>query len=262
MPLHFDSITNDSQDTRLIAWIFTTQINRAERVEASADAKFLHLYKSFQDEKTGEVLGRYVFTVVVNDKALNILDADIVFDNPQNVDVFFWDMRNGSSDSNEYYEAVLSDEGFHFQLETVGRHIIEGNITGTVQKVSLCAFPFQLTIYETMEELNSAFGLREPIKVGNTDYIVNGISEKFISPGGVIGDETGETYSFIVGDIIDFRDVTINMGEVDLSFVLTHIDTALGTIPVPMGREVFDLSKLNKGVYVAMKADVKAEFER
>ncbi|MBQ3216741.1 MAG: hypothetical protein IJB35_02875, partial [Oscillospiraceae bacterium] len=51
-------------------------------------------------------------------------------------------------------------------------------------------------------------------------------------------------------------------GEAALPFVLAKVDTALGAIPVAMGREVFDLKELKAGCIVAMNADIKADLAR
>ncbi len=50
------------------------------------------------------------------------------------------------------------------------------------------------------------------------------------------------------------------MGENNLSFILANVITGAGIMPAPMGKDVFDLQNLHEGSYVAMYADIKADF--
>jgi len=50
------------------------------------------------------------------------------------------------------------------------------------------------------------------------------------------------------------------MDEERLNFILASVITGAGMMPVPMGKDVFDLHNLHGGSYVAMHADVKADF--
>ena len=74
--------------------------------------------------------------------------------------------------------------------------------------------------------------------------------------------EDDESYSFLIGKVKSFTDVQIQFGEVTWSFVLAKVFTALGTVPIAMGREVFDLTELVPGAIVAMNANVKADLSR
>ena len=80
-------------------------------------------------------------------------------------------------------------------------------------------------------------------------------------PGGLFDPEKkeDESYSFIIGKVVSYRDVEIAFGETVLPFVLAQVETGLGIIPVSMGREVFDLSELEIGCIIAMNADIKAD---
>ena len=68
-----------------------------------------------------------------------------------------------------------------------------------------------------------------------------------------------EHYSFVVGTVRSFSDVRWAFGDYELDFVIAHVDTALGCIPVAMGRDVFDLSALDVGSIIGMNADVKVD---
>ena len=61
---------------------------------------------------------------------------------------------------------------------------------------------------------------------------------------------------------VSYRDVEIAFGETVYPFVLAQVDTALGVIPVSMGREVFDLEDLQVGRIIAMNADIKADLAK
>ena len=262
MPLHLNSVTNDSDNSNVLAWIFS-QVNDSELGFASKNSNYIHLFKPLVDSISKKQIGRIVYTLKNNDaeKRLEVLDVDIVFENSQSVDLSFLSLRKGSSDSNEYYDVELKNgKSGHMSIETVNRHMIEEEICGTTRKVHLCAFPFKLSLYNSMEALNKALGFTKPVKVGDTDFEVSGFSDEFVAPGDLFGAEDGETFSFILGRIESYREVLLQMGKINLPFILADVTTGAGTIPIPMGKEVFNLQELHEGSYVAMHADVKADF--
>lgn len=262
MPIHLGAMTNDSDNASILAWIFS-QAGNSELGFASKDSNYFHFFKPLMDTISGRQVGRIVFTLKNNEaeKTLEILDVDMFFENPQSVDISFLSRREGSSDSNEYYDVeFMNGRDGHMAIETVNRHMIEGDIEGTTQSVHLCAFPFKLSLYDSMDELNKALGFSQPIKVKGTDYEVNGFSEEFAAPGDAFGAQEGETFSFIIGKIYDYKEVQLQMDEDRLSFILASVITGAGVMPVPMSKDVFNLQKLHGGAYVAMHADVKADF--
>ena len=68
-----------------------------------------------------------------------------------------------------------------------------------------------------------------------------------------------EHYSFLIGSVKSYSDVSWEFGEFKLDFVVATLDTALGNIPVAMSRDVFDLSALSVDSVIAMKADIKVD---
>ena len=104
-----------------------------------------------------------------------------------------------------------------------------------------------------------AMGFDKEIKTEGVDFSVKGFSEKFIMPGGSMADDD-ESYTFLLGKVISYRDVIWRLGTIELSFIITWLDTALGAIPAAMSRKVFDLSALREGVIIAMNSDIKADF--
>ena len=126
--------------------------------------------------------------------------------------------------------------------------------------MSISAFPFQLTVHNSIDEYNSWAGFGKGISVGGTDYKVHGFSEHFIMPGGTFGEEDeDEHYSFLLGTVLSWREVSWKIGENALPFLIVWLDTALGVIPAAMSSEVFDLSQLKEGAIIAMSADIKAD---
>ena len=195
---------------------------------------------------------------------LEIKDLDIVWNNDTPTRLQFNTLRDGSSDANEYYEAETVGDGQHLEIETVNRHAVKGDILDTEREVYISAFPFELSVYADIDAFNKWVGFKSEITLGDTDLKVGGFSEKFMMPGGLFNDKKkmDESYSFVVGTVVAYRDVEIAFGETVLPFVLAQVDTALGVIPVSMGRDVFDLEKLEVGCVVAMNADIKADVAR
>ena len=264
MPLHLNSITNDTQKAEPLAWILQKGMDDCDSIFITEDQKYFHIRCNIIDRLSGNAIGRIVYTILHGEKVLEIKDLDIVWNNDVPTRLQFNTLRDGSSDSNEYYEAETVEEGQHLELETVNRHVVSTEIIDTEREVFISAFPFELSVYSDMNAFNEWAGFNRVITVGDTDLKVGGFSEKFMMPGGLFNDKkkSDESYSFVVGKVVSYRDVEIAFGETVYPFVLAQVDTALGVIPVSMGREVFDLEHLQVGCIVAMNADIKADMAK
>lgn len=266
MPLHFNAITNDSQNTAALAWVLQSGMDECDSVFISQDQQYFHIQSPVKDVLSQEEIGKIVYTIKNNDeqKALEVLDLDFILNTSEYTELKFLNKRNGSSDSNEYYDVETTSEGQHLQIETVNRHTIsDDSIEDCERKVRISVFPFELSVYKDMDAFNKWAGFGDGKEVGNTGLKVGGFSETFAMPGGMFKEKADdESYSFLVGRVKSFRDVQVSFGEISWDFVLANVYTALGTVPVAMGREVFDLSALEPEVIVAMNADVKADMSK
>ena len=263
MPLHLDSITPNSQDSSIIACILQKWINECDAVFATEDKKYIHMRKRITDILTNENIGQMIYTVFHNEveKRLEILDLDIIMDSDATSKIRFLKLREGSSDSNEYYDVEAVAEGQHLEIETVNRHTEPRDLVDTEREVHVSMFPFQLTVYESIDDLNQQFGFSKPVEAGKSGLFVHGYSERFAMPGGLMNEnkKADDSYSFVIGKVKSFRDVAIEFGESNLPFVLAKVDTALGVVPVVMGRDVFELSKLRNNCIIAMNTVVKVD---
>jgi hypothetical protein len=264
MPLHLNSITNESQKAEPLAWILQKGMDECDSVFISDDNKYFHIRGNIIDRLSGQPIGKMVYTILHDDNVLEIKDLDMVWNNSVPTVLQFNKLRDGSSDANEYYEAETVDEGQHLELETVNRHVVSEDIVNTKREAFISAFPFELSIFADIQAFNEWAGFKREIAVGNTDLKVGGFYEKFMMPGGMFNDEkkSDESYSFVIGTVISYQDVEIAFGETVYPFVLAQVDTALGVIPVSMGRDVFDIEKIREGCIVAMNADIKADVAR
>lgn len=264
MPVHFNSFIADKEEelkTNLFSNIVQKYTQDAEDIFVSEDKKSIHMTNYIREINTNEIIGKVVITLKVRDNAIEIVDTDITIKNPNITKLHFDEKLQQSSEANEYY-TVISDDDSHFQIETVNRYSLKSeNIEGTDQKVYLSAFPFQLDLYSNENEMNSALGFKEPIKVGNTDMYVNGYSTNMMAVGNVLSGKSDEPSSFIIGIIEDYKDVIVKIADINISYTIIYINTAIGTLPVAVHRANFDLSKLQKGNILAMFADVKADFK-
>lgn len=261
MPLHLNSITNDSRNAQTLAWLLTDGMDGCDSLFITEDKKYLHIRRKFTDLRSKELIGQIVYTLKVTEKGLEILDLDLIWNNALPTTLRFITLRKGSSDSNEYYEAETVPGEQHLELETVNRHAVKGDLIHTEREVFVSAFPFSLTVFQDIDAFNQWVGFGKERKIGDTGIKIGGLAETFMMPGGLFDPEKkeDESYSFIIGKVVSYRDVEIAFGETVLPFVLAQVETGLGTIPVSMGREVFDLSELEIGCIIAMNADIKAD---
>lgn len=264
MPLHLNSISNNRQESEILAFICDHELNKAESAFVTEDKKYLHLTKTINDKTNGERIGKFVFTIFNDEIAncYNLLGIDIVIDTDHTTPLHFFNRLEESSDANEYYEVETIDDQQHLEVETVNRHTITGDISDTTRDVYISAFPFALNVFEDIKEFNGFAGFSKDIKVGNTEYSVNGYAEDFASTGAFFGAEKGEIFSFLLGKVISFRDVHVQLGEITLNFVIAQLQTALGALPTVMNRDEFDLRYLSVGKLIAMKAAIKVDFAK
>lgn len=253
-------MTDREVGPQVLAWLVQEGLDGCEEVFADREGRFIHLRRSLIDTLTDQPIGKICYTIAVRQEMLEILDLDMTMDNEVPTALRFDRRRDMSTDATEYYVAQIAEDDGHLEIETVDRHTVEGALEGTVHSCAVSAFPFELDLYENMDALNRSLGFAEPIKNENTGLEIFGFSERFIMAAGSFhsGDEE-ESYSFVIGRVVSFRDVEVAFGEVRLPFVLAQLDTALGIIPVVMGREVFDIEAISEGCFVGMNADIKAD---
>lgn len=259
MPLHLNSFTDDYHE-ELFHWVATEAIEDATYYFDVKDKTHLLFQKVLTDTLSGDPIGRIVYLLKINKDNVEILDLDIVIDNEARASIQLLSKREESDESNEYYEAEPVNGRGHFIIETVNRLTIAEEINEKELDVSISIFPFELTVFEDMKAFNAFCGLTEPRRVGNTDLMVHGFSSRFIMPGGIFESKKREQpFSMLIGEVLSFRDACFEFGKRKLPFVLAMVDTAIGTVPIVMGREVFDLSKLKEGCIVGMNANIKAD---
>lgn len=261
MPLHLNSITNDSRNAETLAWILQDGVDECDSVFITEDRKYLHIRGPIKDLRSGEKIGQIIYTLKMKEDALEVLDIDMVWNNDRPTKLRFNTLRAGSSDANEYYEAETADDEQHLEVETVNRHTTHEELLDTEREVYVSAFPFSLTVFSGIDAFNEWAGFKEERSIVDTGLKIGGFAETFMMPGGLLdpNKKQDESYSFIIGKVVSYRDVEIAFGKTVLPFVLAQVETGLGIIPISMGRDVFNLSELKNGCIIAMNADIKVD---
>ena len=264
MPLHLDAITK-SYSNETLMWIFQNCFNECQDIVVSADKNYFHCSKPIYNIITQEKIGEFVFTATINaeQKSMEILDVDIVLTNQEYASLKFIEKLNNSSSSNEYYDVETLEQNQRFQIETVHRYVVPEDVTGKIHKVSLSAFSFKLTIYDDINAFNKYIGFSDNIKVASTDMTVLGLSETFIAPSDLFKADinTCETFSFVIGKVKSFENVSVILNNSIIKFIIAQIETGAGNMPVAMSKDVFNLNILDIGKIIVMYADIKADFK-
>ena len=201
-----------------------------------------------------------VITLIVRPDNIELVDTDIVLLSDHKTKLHFEEKLEQSSEANEYYIVYDLDQEKHFDIETVNRYSEPDEIEGKDKEVYLSAFPFQLDLFENEDEMNKALGMGKEIDIPSIGKKVITMDPRMMSDGRVM---TGsdEPCSFIIGQVNDFKDVEVNIADINIKFKIIYLDTAIGIMPVAVNGENFDLSKLKKDVYLGMVADIKADFK-
>jgi hypothetical protein len=246
-----------------LAALLKGALEHSDAAVISEDQNYIQMAQFLVDVLSGQRIGKLVYTMYrsADEKSLNVLDLDITLDSESTTELRFLEKLPASSDANEYYDVEATDEGQRLQVETVNRYLIRQEIENTTQTVRTSAFPFRLTVYKDLDELNQKLGFsghrgEEP---GMEELRLH---EHFAAPGSLSQDDAlkGETFSVIVGTVRSVRDVEVRFGKTKIPFVIAQVNSALGLLPTAMGRDVFDLDGLVPGAAVIMYADIKADF--
>ena len=64
MPLHFDAITEDAQNTEVLAWILRSGMEGCDSVFVSADKFYFHIRTPLHDDLTGDKIGDLIYKPV------------------------------------------------------------------------------------------------------------------------------------------------------------------------------------------------------
>lgn len=261
MPVHLNSIVkNKEKENNIFLGIIKKDFNNSTNVFISEDKEIIIASKDILDKNNMEIIGKEVITTKLSKDGASyeILDVDLELLNENKITLEFDSKLKESSDSNEYYNVHTVDNNVHFQIETVNRYKIEDrDIVNKRKDVYISAFPFVLSIFSTMEEVNKALGFIKPIKVKELDLDVNGYSEEFVGNGDIFG---GYISSIIIGRVVSFSSVNAIIGEELVPFTLIKVKTSIGIIPVAASKDVFDLSDLEEDKLIVMIANVKADF--
>ena len=260
MPVHLNSIVNSEKIENVFSNIISKDFAKIEAVFVTEDKLKCNGIKNIIDKNINEAIGRITYTIKTNEKegCNELIDSDITLLNDNLVELNFEDKYKESSDANEYYQ-VSSVGGIHFEVETVGRYRISNDIEGTKQKVYLSAFPFQMNLYNTVDELNKDMGFEKPIQTPIKNLSAHGYSTTFMGCGSMIT-KNNEPSSLIIGVIESYRDITTLFGNVEVSFTIINLKTGVGIIPVAVSKDIFNLTNIDNNRIVMMLCNLKAEF--
>ena len=265
----FDSIIKKKNKKKeklkelILEGILQVDLKASDEVFVSKNKKKFTITKYIKDIEKNQKIGKTVITLMTNkeNRSHEIMDIDITLLNDNPTELYFEEKLNGSSDTNEYYNVCTIKNDIHFQVETVKRYSIEEpELTNTKQNVYVSIFPFRLTVYENIDELNKNLGFKKPIKTGIANLEVHGFSEEFAGIGEPFVGNKEEICSFIIGKVVSFQEVNAIIGGIEIPFTIINLKTGFGTHPVAASKETFNLSNLSKDKLLAMLADVKVDF--
>ena len=263
MPLHLESFITEDKSNNTIS-VMLVGVRTAEPLYISKDETIVHSRKRMKDTLTDEEFGSIIYTLRIEQpiKKLSIIDIDIVLDNDNKTKLQLLNKLPASSEANEYYDAEVVGQGGHLQIETVNRNACKEEIIDTEQEVYISAFPFSVEIYNDMEEFNKKSGLEKDIKVGEQELRCNGFADNFMAPASLfqMGIDSNETYTYFFGKVSSIREVESEDFGDKVAFLIVCVDSGMGTIPVAMSHECFDLGELAVGKVLEMRADIKADF--
>lgn len=204
-----------------------------------------HFRTDMIDRNTGDLIGLFVTSLYADaaEKRNVILDEDITFPCERGIKLRFLRKIGETSFANQLYTAVLPGTDYPpFWVETVNRFTVTPQLEGKEVEGTVTFYPVQISCYENMTALNHAYGAPFHIdkpgleELGLTDF---GYSDRFMT--------MVEGYPKLFGTVSSVREICSNIGSVDLEFSLVYARTSLGTIAIPINKELFDIEKIEPG---------------
>lgn len=262
MPVHFESFISDKNEelkNKLLADILEKYTEQIDSIVASEDKTKLLSNTYFKDTRTKRNIGKVVLSFLIESKQMQIVDIDIVLLTKNKTALHFENKLEQSSLSNEYYLVCDTNQERHFDIETVNRQAIVGDIENTIQETYLSAFPFQVNIYENEKELNQAFGMNKKVNIPGMGETELKMDAKMMGEGQVMV-KAQEPCSFVIGQVRSIKDVEADIAGNLIPFKIVQLDTGIGTMPVAITEKNFHLDKLKKGAFMVMVTDIKADF--
>ena len=259
MPLHLEAITK--KDTMEAISAAMKKIETCKSIWGKKGGKYVLFKEDICDCKDNEKIGEFIYTLKLDEEGYTLLDLDITVKNISDVTLRFDELLEGSSDANEYYNVEYNDS--IFQVETVNRHMLsDKDLTLKKHTVNLCAFPFKLNFYKTIQEVSEQFGLNKELEIPQVGKKIVTIADDFMASSDLFmsDPDSMETFSAVVGKVVKLKYVDIDFfGEKETCIIL-DIKTHVGNLATIIGKDIFDISEMKVGNYVFMCADIKADF--
>ena len=259
MPLHLETLTK--KDTMEAISAAMKKIETCKSIWRKKDGKYVLFKEDICACSNNEKIGECIYTLGVSEEGYTLLDLDITVKNTSNVMLQFDELLEGSSDANEYYNVEYNDS--IFQVETVNRHMLaDKDLTLKKHTVNLCAFPFKISFYETIQKVSEQFGLNKEVEIPQVGKKIVNIAGDFMAASDLFKSDSDitETFSVVVGKVDKLKYVEIDFFGEKETCVIIDIETHVGNLTTIIGKDIFDISDMKVGNYVFMCADIKADF--
>lgn len=259
MALHLESILPRDITKEEYLEIGKTAIQTALDVYQPIDT-LSHFRAEMIDRSTGDLIGLYVVSVYKDEaRKMNvILDEDITLPSKDSIKLQLMRQMGETSFSTQIFNAVIPGTDYPpFWIETVNRftahpHLEGKNVEGTVN-----FFPNRLTCYPDMAALNRAYGWPAEItdpKFRELGITSVGYSDNFLA--------MIEGYPKLFGTVVSAREIRTSVGSLDMEFVSAKVRTALGVIPVPINKDLFNIEAIEPGNALDMSGTIALDFSQ
>lgn len=234
MPLRLNEIID--KDPKLMDALISHITNKPDALLACGNKDGLLMSYLFKDNNKKLRLSYYLEKDENGDLYLRDCDATL----PSNdIKLTFRKKING-----DCYEVSYEDK--HFEVETVNKEIYEAININQDYDCSLSLFPFNVVIYDSLEELNERQGFKE-----------HGLSSDFICSGSLFNGGK-EAYSLLIGKVRTKDSACFKIGEEELKVTYLTVKTGLGTLPLVLNSSYDE--KVEIGQIMLIAADIKADF--
>lgn len=253
MPIRFESFIKegDKNEKNIAKDIINTCNSWGIASFRSKAPKYFMFEYPLTDEYTKQEFGLITNLIKIEDSKFKLRDCHLTINAEPKKIHLYKHLPDADEETHDYYLAK-EDSLFptpSFVVELVNRQAIwDEKLENKNVYAGLSAFAYQIEIFDDLDEYNKRFNSTEETPNLNFDYNL----------AAAIDAEGEDPCTFFQGEILDVQDVKAKLKENEIGFSIITIDCFLGPLKLVASRDVFNLSKLEKGKLLVTVATIKA----
>lgn len=264
MPISANAFTKSEQEAEFILLDLMKYIMKKmlDGTYYATDGKHVQMAASCKDKLTKEDIVRAVFTMIQEGNDRSIIDTNIISKKEHFKKLYFANKIRQEKEGYAFYD-VKDEDGRLYQVQTVNNYVYDESIVGKTLDVAVTLLPFQIEIYDSIEQYNEVKGISNQIlptfNGNNAKEVRMGVSEDFSVPGVLVANDPNVVFSMVLGRVLTVRKCDIAFSERIITCYYIEIKSGDGSIPVIFSTDLVNDQKIKEGDLLEIMGDLKVD---